>query len=130
MVCSAVSDINMVKRKLCCRCVYTHCYIDACDFFSGHGYHSKRNASQVLPWQDRTCLQRNPTCCWHHCQQAGQVSRKWHLSSDIFKCVNFGLAHTQNLKLLQSTLYSYRTKTMIKTIKQFVTSAHLLTITQ
>lgn len=48
-----------------------------CGLFSGHRHHSEGNASQVLPRQNRTCLQRNPARCRHHCQQAGQVSRKW-----------------------------------------------------
>lgn len=42
--------------------------------FLGYRNGPERNASQVLSWQNRTCVQCNPACCWHHCQQAGQVS--------------------------------------------------------
>lgn len=42
--------------------------------FLGYRNGPERNASQVLSWQNRTCVQCNSACCWHHCQQAGQVS--------------------------------------------------------
>lgn len=42
--------------------------------FLGYRNGPERNASQVLSWQNRTCVQCNPACCWYHCQQAGQVS--------------------------------------------------------
>uniref|UniRef100_A0A2K6LQW3 Ribosomal protein L21 n=3 Tax=Colobinae TaxID=9569 RepID=A0A2K6LQW3_RHIBE len=35
----------------------------------GNGYCSKRNAPQVLPWQNWESLQRYPACCWHCCKQ-------------------------------------------------------------
>ena len=38
-------------------------------FLTGNGYGSKRNAPQMLPWQNRESLQCYPACCWHHCKQ-------------------------------------------------------------
>uniref|UniRef100_A0A2I3TQ46 Uncharacterized protein n=5 Tax=Hominoidea TaxID=314295 RepID=A0A2I3TQ46_PANTR len=35
----------------------------------GNGYCSKRNAPQVLPWQNWKSLQCYPACCWHCCKQ-------------------------------------------------------------
>ncbi|KAB0349631.1 hypothetical protein FD754_014488 [Muntiacus muntjak] len=35
----------------------------------GMGYCSKRNAPQMLPWQNWESLQCYPACCWHHCKQ-------------------------------------------------------------
>uniref|UniRef100_A0A2I3T4L5 Ribosomal protein L21 n=2 Tax=Pan TaxID=9596 RepID=A0A2I3T4L5_PANTR len=34
-----------------------------------NGYCSKRNAPQVLPWQNWKSLQCYPACCWHCCKQ-------------------------------------------------------------
>lgn len=52
----------------------TWCFIICHVCFLGYRYSPERNASQVLPWQNGTCVQRDPACCRHHCQQAGQVS--------------------------------------------------------
>uniref|UniRef100_A0A2K5IG30 Uncharacterized protein n=1 Tax=Colobus angolensis palliatus TaxID=336983 RepID=A0A2K5IG30_COLAP len=35
----------------------------------GNGYCSKRNAPQVLPWQNWKSLQCYPAFCWHCCKQ-------------------------------------------------------------
>uniref|UniRef100_A0A2K5QUG1 Uncharacterized protein n=2 Tax=Platyrrhini TaxID=9479 RepID=A0A2K5QUG1_CEBIM len=35
----------------------------------GNGYCSKRNAPQMLSWQNWKSLQCYPACCWHCCKQ-------------------------------------------------------------
>ena len=37
--------------------------------YQGNGYCSKRNAPQMLPWQNWESLQCYPACRWHHCKQ-------------------------------------------------------------
>ena len=55
--------------------------------YQGNGYCSKRNAPQMLPWQNWESLQCYPACCWHHCKQTRFLPKELMCQARFLKCV-------------------------------------------
>ena len=51
-------------------------FINSAKYKPLHYNYKTGYATQSLPWQNRTCFQRDQTCRWYHCQQKSQVSQK------------------------------------------------------
>jgi len=43
------------------------------NFIIGQWCCTKRYATSILSWKNRSCFQCNSTCCWHYCQQTCSV---------------------------------------------------------
>uniref|UniRef100_A0A2K5EU71 Uncharacterized protein n=1 Tax=Aotus nancymaae TaxID=37293 RepID=A0A2K5EU71_AOTNA len=56
---------NTKGKRRGTRYMFSRCYCRQ----QGNGYCSKRNAPQMLSWQNWKSLQCYPACCWHCCKQ-------------------------------------------------------------